>query len=284
MGEFFRSKKFKILACVVAALMVGTVFATVSHNGSSPISSVLSATFSPIERFSSFLAEKTEDFKLHFRSAAFYAERVEELEAEVEKYQVQLVEYEQAKQKLAVYEEFLDVKEENPDFEFEDAAIIARDSADMYYSFVISKGSAAGISVNDPVIYGKYLVGVVSSVKLNTAVVKTVLDPEVNAGAYDIQSREYGYVTTTNSLSAEGRCMLPGLKKTTSITGGSVICTSGIGGIYPKDLIIGTVEEVLNDTQTVSVYAVINPGVEIADLQDVFVIKSFDGQGITTTD
>lgn len=284
MGEFFRSKKFKILACVVAALLVGTVFATVSHNGSSPVASVLSAAFSPVERFSSFLAEKTKDFKVHFRSAAFYAERVEELEEEVEKYQVQLVEYEQAKQKLAVYEEFLEIKEENPDFEFEDASIIARDSADMYYSFVISKGSNAGISVNDPVIYGKYLVGVVSSVKLNTAVIKTVLDPEVNAGAYDIQSREYGYVTTTNSLSADGKCMLPGLKKTTSITGGSVICTSGIGGIYPKDLIIGTVEEVLNDTQSVSVYAVINPGVEIADLQDVFVIKSFDGQGVTTTD
>lgn len=284
MGEFFRSKKFKILACVVAALLVGTVFATVSHNGSSPVASVLSAAFSPVERFSSFIAEKTKDFKVHFRSAAFYAERVEELEEEVEKYQVQLVEYEQAKQKLAVYEEFLEIKEENPDFEFEDASIIARDSADMYYSFVISKGSNAGISVNDPVIYGKYLVGVVSSVKLNTAVIKTVLDPEVNAGAYDIQSREYGYVTTTNSLSADGKCMLPGLKKTTSITGGSVICTSGIGGIYPKDLIIGTVEEVLNDTQSVSVYAVINPGVEIADLQDVFVIKSFDGQGVTTTD
>jgi rod shape-determining protein MreC len=179
---------------------------------------------------------------------------------------------------------FLDIKEENPDFEFESASIIARDSADMYYSFVIGKGTNAGISVNDPVIYGKYLVGVVSSVKLNTAVVKTILDPEVNAGAYDIQSREYGYVTTSNSLSADGKCMLPGLKKTTSITGGSVICTSGIGGIYPKDLIIGTVEEVLNDTQTVSVYAVINPGVKIADLQDVFIIKSFDGQGVTTTD
>lgn len=284
MGEFFKSKKFKILACVVAALMVGTVFAAISHNGTSPVASVLSAAFSPIERFSSFVAEKTKSFTVNFRSAATYKERVDELEAEVEKYQVQLVEYEQAKQKIAVYEEFLDIKEENPDFEFEDASIIARDSADMYYSFVIAKGSASGVEVNDPVIYGKYLVGVVSSVKLNTAVVKTVLDPEVNAGAYDVQSREYGYVTTTNDLSAEGKCMLPGLKKTTSITGGSVICTSGIGGIYPKDLIIGTVEEVLNDTQTVSVYAVINPGVKIADLQDVFVIKSFDGQGITTTD
>ncbi|MBR3587997.1 MAG: rod shape-determining protein MreC [Clostridia bacterium] len=284
MGEFFKSKKFKILACVVAALLAGTVFSVISHNGSSPVASVLSAAFSPVEKFSSFMAEKTKGFTMHFRSAATYADRVKELEEEVEKYQLQLVEYEQTKQKLAVYEEFLDVKEENPDFEFEDASIIARDSADMYYSFVIAKGSTAGIKVNDPVIYGKYLVGVVSSVKLNTAVVKTVLDPEVNAGAYDVQSREYGYVTTTNELSYKGRCMLPGLEKTTSITSGSVICTSGIGGIYPKDLIIGTVEEVLNDTRTVSVYAVINPGVEIADLQDVFVIKSFDGQGITTTD
>ncbi|MBQ7956867.1 MAG: rod shape-determining protein MreC [Clostridia bacterium] len=284
MGEFFRSKKFKILACVVAALLLGTVFAALSHNGTSPVSSVLGAAFSPVERFSSFVAEKTNGFAVNFRSSASYADRVKELEAEIEKYQVQLVEFEQTKQKIAVYEEFLDVKEENPDYEFEDASIIARDSADMYYSFVISKGTTAGIAVNDPVIYGKHLVGVVSSVKLNTAVVKTILDPELNAGAYDVQSREYGYVTTNNELSAEEKCMLPGLKSSTSITSGSVICTSGIGGIYPKDLIIGTVEEVLNDTQTVSVYAVIKPGIAIADLQDVFVIKSFDGQGITTTD
>lgn len=284
MGEFFRSKKFKVLACVVAALLVGTIFAALSHNGTSPVSSVLSAAFSPIERFSSFVAEKTNGFTVNFRSSASYLERVKELEAEIEKYQVQLVEFEQTKQKIAVYEEFLDVKEENPDYEFEDASIIARDSADMYYSFVIGKGSSSGIEVNDPVIYGKHLVGVVSSVKINTAVVKTILDPELNAGAYDVQSREYGYVTTNNELSSDEKCMLPGLKSSTSITSGSVICTSGIGGIYPKDLIIGTVDEVLNDTQTVSVYAVIEPGVAIADLQDVFVIKSFDGQGITTTD
>ena len=153
----------------------------------------------------------------------------------------------------------------------------------MYYSFVISKGSSSGVEVNDPVIYGKHLVGVVSSVKANTAVVKTILDPSVNVGVYDIQSREYGYITTNNELSKEDKCMMPGLKNTTSITSGSVICTSGIGGIYPKDLIIGTVSDVLNDAKTVSVYAVINPGVTIADLREVFVIKSFNGQGVTTT-
>ncbi len=284
MREVFKGKKFKILACVVSALLLGTVFASLSHDGTSPLASVLSAAFSPIEKISSYVAEITDSFAINFRSSATYEERIKELESEVEKYQVQLVEFEQAKQKIAVYEEFLDVKEENPDYDLEDASIIARDSADMYYSFVISKGSNAGIEVNDPVIYGKHLVGVVSSVKANTAVVKTILDPELNAGAYDIQSREYGYVTTNNALSTEEKCMMPGLKSSTSITSGSVICTSGIGGIYPKDLIIGTVDEVLNDTQTVSVYAVIKPGVKIADLQEVFVIKDFDGQGVTTTD
>ncbi len=284
MGEFFKSKKFKILACVLAALLVGTIFAAISHNSTAPMSSVLSAAFSPVEKFATFLANKTSDFAVNFRSSASLNERVDELEKQLEEYQVKLVEFEQTKQKLAVYEEFLDVKEENPDFDFESTTIIARDSADMYYSFVIGKGSNAGIEVNDPVIYGKHLVGVVTSVKLNTAVVKTILDPDVNVGAYDVQSREYGYVTTNNDLSKAGKCMLPGLKKTTSITGGSVICTSGIGGIYPKDLIIGTAEEVLSDTQTVSVYAVIEPGVKIDDLQDVFVIKNFDGQGVTTID
>ncbi len=280
MVEFFKSKKFKILATVIAALLIGTVFAAISHNGSSPVSSAISTVFSPIEHFSSFVSDKLSDFSVNFKSSASYKKKVEELEKQIEDYQIQLVEFAQAKQKLSLYEEFLDVKKEHKDFIFEDASIIAKDSADSYYSFVINKGTSSGVKVNDPVIYGKHLIGIVVKVKPNTAVVKTILDPDVNVSAYEVQSREYGYVTTTNKLSADGLCSFPGLDKNTSVSTGSIICTSGIGGLYPKDLLLGTVTEVLNDTQSVSVYAVINPGVEIADLRDVFVIKSFDGQGV----
>ena len=143
----------------------------------------------------------------------------------------------------------------------------------MFYSFVINKGSAHGVEVNDPVIYGKYLVGVVHSVKPTTSVVHTILDPKVNVSAYDVQSREFGYVTTTSELALKQECYLPGLERNTAITKGSVICTTGIGGIYPKDLIIGTVEDVLNDPHNVSAYALIKTGVIIPDLQDVFVSK-----------
>lgn len=282
MGEFFRSKKFKILASVIAALLAGTVFAAISHDGSSPVASAISVVFKPIQQLSSYVKNEISDFSVNFRSSAQYKKEIDKLKKELEVYQLELIEFEQTKQKLSLYEEFLELKEEHQDFEFESASVIARDSVDLYYSFVISKGSSNGVKVNDPVIYGKHLIGVVQSVKPTTSVVKTILDPKVNVSAYDVQNREFGYVASTTALAKKQYCYLPGLKQSTSITAGSIICTSGIGGIYPKDLIIGTVTDVLNDTHDVSVYALIDPGIVIPDLQDVFVITSFNGQGVTT--
>ena len=284
MGEFFRGKKFKILCALVAALFAGGLLASLSKNGSSPISSFAGIVFSPVERFSAFLSSKIADFNINFRSAATYKEKVEQLEKELEEYQLQLIDYQQTKQKLSLYEEFLEVKDENPDFSFEPAGVISKDSADMFYSFTVSKGSLDGIEVNDPVIYGKYLVGVVSVVRPTTCVIKTILDPKVNVSAYDPKSGEYGYVKSDAEMALKQKCSLPGLEKNTAVTKGSVICTTGIGGIYPKDLIIGTVEEVLNDTHSVSSYAVIKTQVYLSELQNVFIITSFSGQGETASE
>lgn len=278
MNGFFKGKKFKILVAVVAAVVAGSIFASMSHSGSSPVSSAVSVVFEPIERLSTFVSAKLSDFSLNFRSAATYKDKVEELEKALEEYQLQLIDYQQAKQKLSLYEEFLGVKEDNPDFTFEPATVISKDSVDMFYSFVINKGSADGIEVDDPVIFGKHLVGVISSVRPTTSVVRTILDPKVNVSAYDTQGGEYGYVTSNAEMALKEECYLPGLERNTAITKGSVICTTGIGGIYPKDLIIGTVTDVLNDSHSFSSYAVIETQVNIPDLQNVFVLTSFNGQ------
>ncbi|MBQ7580636.1 MAG: rod shape-determining protein MreC [Clostridia bacterium] len=278
MSEFFKGKKFKILVVVIAAIVAGSIFASVSQNASSPVSSVFSVVFSPIQRLSTYVSGKLSDFSLNFRSSSTYKAKVEELEKTLEEYQLQLIDYQQTKQKLTLYEEFLGVKEENPDFTFEPATVISKDSVDLFYSFVISKGSADGIKVDDPVIFGKHLVGVISSVRPTTSVVRTILDPKVNVSAYDTQSSEYGYVTSNAEMALREECYLPGLERNTAITKGSVICTTGIGGIYPKDLIIGTVSDVLNDKHGFSSYAVIKTQVNIPDLQNVFVLTSFKGQ------
>ena len=71
---------------------------------------------------------------------------------------------------------------------------------------------------------------------------------------------------------------MPGLSAFTAVTAGSIICTTGIGGIYPADLIIGTVSDIVDATVDISASAVIEPGVDFSQLTSLIVITSFNGQ------
>lgn len=284
MQRFFKSIGFKIFAFVMASLVVGSIFAAATHKYSSPITSVIGTVFGPVQRLSSFAANKLSDSLIYFKSSATLAEKVEELESQLADTREQLVGYEDAKKDIALYEEFLGVKEEHPDYEFASCSIVSRDAADNFGSFVLNKGTLQGISVNDPVIYGKYLVGRVTAVRQTQCTVMTILNPEVNVSAYEARTAESGFVATTAELAEDGLCRLPGLERNTAISTGGLVCTSGIGGIYPRDLIIGEVSSVENDNENISSYAIIVPSVDFEELKDVFVITYFYGQEGTADD
>ena len=284
MRSFFKSTRFKGFLGFFGVLILSIIIAAATESGSSPASTVLGTVFSPLQSVSSAIADSVKDFSVYFRSSAQYQERVKELENQLGEAQKELVGYEQAKQQIALYEEFLELKEENEDFQFASASVIGSDSSDAFGSFTLNKGELDGVKVNNPVIYGKYLVGVVVKTAPTYCVVNTVLNPEVNVSAYEVRTRESGYSTTTVDLAKEGKCSLSGLVRTTAIAPGGIVCTSGIGGIYPADLIIGTVEEVRNDTTNISSYAVINTQVDFAQLRDVFIITYFKGMGVGDTD
>lgn len=284
MRRFFKSTSFKIFSIVIAALFIGTVVAAVSHGNCSPLTSAAGTIFGPVQRLSSFVSKSLSSFAINFKSSAVLAEQVSSLEEEIAKYRKDLVGYEQAKQQLALYEEFLELKKEHEDYEFVSASIIGRDPTDLFYTFILNKGTSNDVSVNDPVLYGKYLVGVVTSVSVTQCTVSSVLNPQVSASAYEVRSRESGFVETTAELSKQGLLRLPGLDRTTAISPGGIVCTSGTGGIYPRDLIIGMVREVVSGSQDISSYAVIEPGVDFTQLQDVFILVDFEGQSSAAED
>ena len=72
---------------------------------------------------------------------------------------------------------------------------------------------------------------------------------------------------------------MPNLEGTTAITVGGIVCTSGVGGVYPADLVIGTVQTINDATLDISAAAVIEPAVDFSTLTGVFVITSFENQG-----
>jgi rod shape-determining protein MreC len=278
MIRFLKSTAFKIFAVVAAALLAGSVFAFASRSGSSPLTSVTGVVFGPLSRLTSYVSAEISKLPISFKSSSALAVEIKDLEKKIDKLTEQLVDYEQIKHKNEFYQEFLCLKEEHSDYVFAEAAIIGRDAADNLGSFTLNKGSLNDISINDPVIYGKYLVGVVASVTPTQCTVNTILNPKVNVSAYEVRTRDLGFVTSTVALAQEGHCHMPGLSSSTAVTAGGIICTSGVGGIFPRDLIIGTIVDVVDGTIDISASAVIQPGVDFSLMTDVFIITSFNGQ------
>lgn len=275
MSNFFKGTTFKVLTAVAVVLIALAVFAAVSDSASSPLTKAVSIITSPFEKAASLISSKADSFTGGFVSADSYRKRVEELEAQVADYRRQLVDYENAKKQLESYEQFLDVREQNPDYQWVYCTVIGRDSADIFNSFTLSKGSADGIKINDAVIYSNYLIGVVTEVNPTSCVVRTVTDPNVNIAAYEIRTGEIGYVSSNAEQSAGGSCSLSGLDKNTAVSKGGIVCTSGTGGIFPKDLIIGTVTSVEQSSTDISANAVLEPAVDSRDISSCFVITSF---------
>ncbi|MEG0979531.1 MAG: rod shape-determining protein MreC [Oscillospiraceae bacterium] len=285
MRRFFKSKGFKVIIILLVVLLVGTIIAAVTRNGASPFSSATGAIFEPLQRATSYVGQGFKKLGSRLSSTSSYEKQIIDLQEQVGNYKKQLVDYEKNKQKIKLYEDFLQIKEEHSDFKVEPANVIGRDAANAFYSIVLNKGSADGIEKNDPVICGNgQLVGVVTKVGSTYCVVSTIFDPEVKISAYEVRTRETGFSTTSAELAREKLCRLSGLERNTAISTGGIVCTSGVGGIYPRDLIMGTVKEVKNDSHDISSYATITPGFNIKKLEDVLVITQFDGQGVSVSE
>lgn len=280
MLQFLKSAKFKIFLIVICTVMTGSVIAVATVSSSSPVTSAVGIVFKPLQKLSGFISEKIDWFSASFESAGAYRDEIEQLNQKIAEYENRIASYDDMEHKIKTYEAMLGVKELNDSFVLEDCNVIGADSMDMFSSIIIDKGSNSDVAYNDPVISGNYVVGIVKKVHPTYSVVETILNPDTKISALESKSREIAYVTTTMEFSQKGNCILAGLSRSSSITPGGIIVTSGIGATYPKGLIIGTVSEVNESEYDLSSYAVIEPGVDVSQLEDVYVIKEFAGQGI----
>lgn len=279
MRNFLRSTSFKILLTVAVVLLAGAIAAAALASGTSPLTSAVGTVFSPLSDAAAYISEKFDNFKGGFVSSRSYMDRVEELEEQVADYQSKLVDYEKLQKQVEAYEKFLGVKEKNPDFQFVAGTVIGRDAADVFGSFVLNCGSADGVAVGDPVISGEYLIGIVNETSPTSCTVLSVCDPKFSAAAYEIRTGEAGYTQTTTKLGVQGILKLSGLERDTAVAEGGIVCTSGVGGVFPRGLIIGTVTTVQKEEGDISYYAEVKPEIEISEVQDAFVITDFEGKG-----
>ena len=277
MKDIFNSKSFKILiTCVVilAALLIYTQ--SVDH---SFLSNIIDFISSPMQSVSSGATSAAKDaIEEALDTEDSLRAEIARLEEENRRYREQLVDYAQCKKQVEHYESVLDIKEKNQDFMMVPGEIIGRDPNDLFYSFSIDAGSSNGVYEGAPVITVDGLVGWVSQVYSTTSIVTTIFSEKTQIGATSVERGEKGVLQSDIRLSDQGLVRLAFLDTDTSLQKDDIITTTGLGGQFPKGLMIGTVLSVERSESDVSKYALIQPFVDIKNINHIFVLIDFTGK------
>lgn len=276
MQDFFKSLKFKIIVGIMAVLVGLMIYSGTTDESGTFFESILK----PIQSFSTDISGRVESSLDMLTNARKYYEDNQRLKEQLGELYIQIVDYDKIKRENEQLRQVIGLKEEFPDYVFSPpCAVIARTTNDPYASFTIDRGSADGISVNDPVITAEGLVGIVVKVSKTYSRVQTILSPDVPVGAYCIRTKDPGVVEGSVELAEDGLCKMMYIDRSSKIEKGDIIVTSGNSGLFPVDRVIGTVETIQTEESGLSLYATIKPVVDIDSITNVFVITDFNGQG-----
>jgi len=148
------------------------------------------------------------------------------------------------------------------------ASVIGRDPSNWAASLIIDKGSSSGIRRGAVSVSYLGLVGRITDVRSDTSTVTLINDPNISVSARVQRSRQEGLVCG----SLGGTLLMKFLPKDCDIAAGDRIITSGLTAVYPKGILIGTVSAVAGDFSGLSMYAIVKPSVELANIEEVLVI------------
>ena len=275
MKDFFSTVKFKILMGVLVLLAGVMTYAAANGRLTAAPQELLGAAAVPLQRISSAVSNAIEGFVDKYIRIDSIMEENEQLQEENAELRAQLVDYELIKRENEQLREAWGIKEEFPDRQIVNAKVIGRDALDKYCGFTIDKGSRHGIEVKDCVITASGIVGRVIEVGPNYAKVATILDPSVSVGCMVSRTGDIGLVGGDTALSLEGQCAMTLLPRDTLATAGDEVITTGEGGVFPKQLAVGTVVEVRLEESGKSMVAIIEPYEDIEKVTSVMVITEF---------
>jgi rod shape-determining protein MreC len=211
------------------------------------------------------------DFLTVPRDVASLRQRNAELEAEVAQLQTQVIDLQQKVTETNILFALVDFARANPAYSYKAAAVIGRDPSPFLRYVIINIGSNQGILPGMPVVTDKGLVGRVDAVIAEGARVQLVTDAasavNVRLQSSDTEAILVGSVTGDMSLDM--------ISQDATVTIGDVVLTSGLGGSYPPNLLVGQVVSVRKLATELFQQAAIQPNVDFNRLSFVLVITNF---------
>ena len=279
MKYFFEEHKGLVLllaATLVIAIVIGIFAALAAREGASLAEEAALGTGVPVQGVVTKGGNWLSNLFTYFGSVKALREENEALKLENIQLDKRLRDSRGLELENQELREMLDLKKTQPKLELLAASVVSKDPSNWYATLILNRGSDHGIREGQAVLgSGKELIGKISRVGNDWAEVVTLLNPECGVGAMIARTRDVGVVEGDSSLRFGGKCRLGYLSREAELETGDYIETSGMGGVYPKGLLIGTVLEISEDNTNMSKYAVVQPMADLGKLHQVFVLLEY---------
>lgn len=266
-------KKNRTIGIIITAiiLVIIVILTNIKLENWSYIGNILEKTIMPVQSGLTYLKNKIAQNDNYFINMENLKEENENLKNKNTELEKSLREFEIIKSENAILKEYVNLKDKYSEYNTKPAYVIQRDFSNYSKIITINLGKNDGIDVNMTVISEKGLVGYVISATDTTAKVQTIIDTS-NAVSASMKS-------TRESVLLKGTLEDTGLKVTAiptdaSIVEGDTVETSGIGGIYPKGIFVGTIKRIVDTKNITDRYAFIEPAVDFSKLETVLVITN----------
>ena len=182
---------------------------------------------------------------------------------------------------LVRLEQLYDLDQQYTEYPKVAARIISKDPGNWYDTFMINKGTSDGIRVDNNVIAGKGLVGIVTEVGAHWATVRSIIDDSSNVSAMTVSTQDNCVVEGDLELIDEGKLSFSQLyDQDNKVTVGERIVTSNISEKYVEGLFIGYISEISQDSNNLTKNGTIVTPVDFAHLKDVLVITVNKGDSV----
>ncbi len=211
------------------------------------------------------------------RDTTALLERNNELEDEISRLQTENIQYKQQLREADILYALLDFAREKPENKYVAASVIGRDPSPFLHYIIIDHGSDGGLRKGMPIVTNQGLVGRIDAVTAVAARVQLISDPDSAVNIWLAESQTDAILTG----SVTGDLYLDMVSQEDKLAVGEVLFTSGLGGNYPKDIVVGEITNIKKRENDLFQIASVQPSVDFTSLRAVLVITNFSPTDLT---
>lgn len=270
----YKSRKSGFLGVFVTIviLVLIVIFSNNNNGEASFFENIANKVVVPIQNGLTYLKNKVNGNDTFFADINNLKQQNEELQQQNSQLEQELREMENIKTENETLKEYLNLSEKYGEYKTITGYVVNRDISNYSKTIVINVGSNDGVAKDMTVIGDEGLVGHVISVTDSTAKVQTIIDTASSVSA--IMSTTNDSIVCKGNLDSDTELKAMYIPTDANIIQGDSVETSGIGGVYPKGIHIGTVKRVVSTQNITDRYASVETAIDFDKLTSVLVITN----------